>query len=179
MSANETTAQYLGMTLAIDAADGDNREYFQHCANGEFRLQCCTQCQRYRYPPGPSCPWCSAPDSIFKPVPTTGTVYSYAEVHHPIQPAFADCVPYAILIVELEIQRDRPNRGDAIRVAGNLADANGNLIVGKGLLEVGIGSRVKMVLHKASADIALPMWTLAEDGGEPSRYPLESPGMAN
>ena len=166
-------ADYLGMTLQIDESDADNRAYFKYCANSEFRLQRCTSCDLFRYPPGPSCPYCSQPDSVFEPVPATGTVYSYAEVHHPIQPAFADRVPYAILIVELDFQQNQPNSGDAIRMAGNLADADGQLIYGPGLLQVGIGSRVEMVFSKVSTDMALPMWKLVEASGEPWRYPSE------
>ncbi len=167
-------ADYLGMNLHIDDADVDNREFFKHCANGECRLQRCTACNLYRYPPGPACPWCSAADAVFAPVSTTGTVYSYAEVHHPIQPAFADRVPYTYLIVELDFQRDAPNPGDAIRVAGNFARHNGELITGEGLLQVGIGSRVQMVFKEVSADIALPMWALVDSADAPWRYSLES-----
>jgi len=170
----QIAADYLGMPLQIDGADNHNREFFQHCANGEFRLQCCNACGLCRYPPGTACPWCGASEYDWKPVPTSGTVYSYAEVHHPIQAAFAGQVPYSILIVELDFQRDLPNAGDAIRVTGNLADESGHLLFGDVVQQVGIGSRVQMVFCRLSSQMALPMWTLDHDDTAVWRYPTKS-----
>ena len=41
-----------------------------------------------RYPPTTACPWCTSPKSNWVPVEAKGTVHSYVEVHHAIQPAF-------------------------------------------------------------------------------------------
>jgi hypothetical protein len=56
-----------------------------------------------------------------------GAVYTYSKVHHAIQPAFAEHLPYLILIVELDTQSRVPAEHDALRVAANLATPKGNL----------------------------------------------------
>ena len=69
---------YLGMPLAISSLDGENLEYFRHCAAGSFRLQRCTACGLVRYPPTTACPWCASPDSTWDAVDGRGVVYSYS-----------------------------------------------------------------------------------------------------
>jgi len=163
-------AEYLGLPLQIDAADNNNKLFFAHCANGELHLQQCADCSLHCYPPTNACPWCGHAKQTFTAVPGTGSVYSYAEVHHAIQPAFAEHVPYTILIVELDTQRNQPNNGDAIRIAGNLVSPDGTLLSGTDIETVGIGSRVKMVFKKLSEELALPMWTLDKTHGAVWRY---------
>src|ERR1700751_1634524 len=41
---------YLGMALSIDDLDGENVEYFRHCAEHDFHLQQCEECNLLRYP---------------------------------------------------------------------------------------------------------------------------------
>ena len=31
--------EYMGMMLTVDDLDAENREFFRHCAAGDFRLQ--------------------------------------------------------------------------------------------------------------------------------------------
>ena len=171
------TGNYLGMELRIDAFDPDNLAYFRYCAAGAFHLQRCTACHLLRYPPTTACPWCSHAGAVWAPVDARGTVHSYAEVHHAIQPAFADHLPYLILVVELDTQRGEPGAEDALRIAGNLATAAGELAPPERVAQVGIGSRVRMVFKHVAPGVAIPLWTLdetAEQPASPWRYP-ESP----
>ena len=156
------TGSYLGMELRIEAFDQENLAYFRHCAAGVFHLQRCAACELLRYPPTTACPWCSHPDAVWTPVDARGTVHSYAEVHHAIQPAFKDHLPYLILIVELDIQRGRPGADDALRIAGNLATPMGDLAPPELVARVGIGSRVRMVFKNVAPNLAIPLWTLDE-----------------
>src|SRR5260370_35066916 len=114
-------AQYLGMPLEVSELDGENLEYFRHCAAHDFRLQACTACGLVRYPPTTACPWCADPGARWTAVEGRGTVHSYTEVHHAIQPAFRDHVPYLVLLVDLDTQRGMPSAEEARRVAANLA----------------------------------------------------------
>jgi len=180
------TGDYLGMELAIDAFDQENLAYFRHCAAGAFHLQRCTACHLLRYPPTTACPWCSRPDAVWAPVEGRGTVHSYAEVHHAIQPAFKDHLPYLILIVELDTQRGRPGAEDALRLAGNLATAGGELAPPELVAQVGIGSRVRMVFKDVAPGVAIPLWTLDETADQPASpwrcpepSPASSPGPDN
>jgi uncharacterized protein len=163
------TGSYLGMELRIEAFDQENLAYFGHCAAGVFHLQRCARCELLRYPPTTGCPWCGEPEAEWTPVEGRGEVHSYAEVHHAIQPAFKGHLPYLILIVELRAQRGRPGVEDALRVAGNLATPEGDLAAPELVAEVGIGTAVRMVFKPVAPGLAIPLWTLDEAAGSPSR----------
>jgi hypothetical protein len=170
------TGTHLGMAISIDDLDIENVAYFQHCANGEFRLQKCVDCGLMRYPPGTACPFCTSPDAEWTTVEGKGAVHSYGEVHQAIQPAFRGHTPYMVLLVELDTQRGVPTPTEAIRVIGNLVTADGELAPPELVRTVGIGSRMRMLFSPAGDAIALPQWTLdeaAEQPAEPWRYQQE------
>ena len=158
-------ANYMGMTLEIGDEDVENLAYFRYCAQGRYHLQRCTACSLLRYPPGPSCYWCGGQGSRWNPVSPTGTVHSYTEVHHAIQPGFKACTPYAVLIVDLDDQRGQPTADEALRVVGNLVGPDGALASRDLLQQVGIGSLVQMTFTHLTAEIAVPNWTLRTPGG--------------
>lgn len=153
---------YLGMPLRIDALDGENLAYFRHCAAHDFHLQRCATCGLLRYPPTTGCPWCGDAKAAWTAVEGRGTVYTYAEVHHAIQPAFEEHLPYLILIVELDAQRGVPGQHDALRLAGNLATTEGDLAPPELVARVGIGTAVRMVFKDVTAGLAVPLWTIDE-----------------
>lgn len=168
------TGSYLGMTLAIPDLDSDNAAYFRFCAQGDLRLQRCKACELLRYPPGPACPWCAGNAFEWTPVSGRGSVYSYTEVRHPVQPAFRAHVPYLALLVELDEQRARPTEYEALRMIGNLATPDAALAPPEMVRAAGIGSRVRVVFASAGPDIAIPLWTLDEERSPrviPWRYP--------
>ena len=160
---------YLDMPIAIEDLDQENLAYFKHCANHQFHLQACTACQQLRYPPTTACPFCAHLGSEWHPVEGQGTVCSYEEVHHAIQPAFKPFLPYLVLLVELDTQKDQPRLGDALRVMGNLTDPQGRLAMPEVVKQVGIGSRVRMVFTEVDQGIALPQWTLDETAEQPAK----------
>jgi uncharacterized OB-fold protein len=166
-------ADYLGMTLSIDDLDGENLAYFGHCATGSFHLQRCDDCALLRYPPTTGCPWCSSPRATWTPVEGRGTVHSYEEVHHAIQPAFRAFTPYLVLLVDLDTQKGAPSADEALRVVGNLTTQAGVLAPPDLVRQVGIGSRVRMVFSDVGPGISLPHWTLDETVTQPVpwRYP--------
>ncbi len=167
------SAEYLGMHLLVEDTDGENLEYFGYCARGEFRLQRGTKSGLLRYPPTTACPWTGDREAKWVPVEGRGVVHSYAEVHHPIQPAFRDKVPYMVLLVELDTQSGAPTPDEGLRVAGNLVDAEGNFASPELIASVGIGSRMRMVFQQVNNQLALPMWTLDDEVEQPApwRYP--------
>ena len=168
--------EYLGMTLTVDDLDIENLEYFRHCAEHDFHLQACAQCGRLRYPPTTACPWCAALESTWKRVEGKGTVHSYSEVHHAIQPAFRGHTPYLILLVDLDTQKGEPTPDEALRVVGNLCTPDGQLAPADQVRRVGIGTRVRMVFSDVAPGLALPQWTIDETAPQPAnvwRYPQE------
>jgi uncharacterized OB-fold protein len=164
---------YLGMRLRIEALDEDNLAYFRHCAARRFHLQRCAACELLRYPPTTGCPWCGAPEAVWTVVEGTGAVHTYAEVRHAIQPAFKDHLPYLVLIVELDTQKGVPGAHDGLRIAGNLATAEGDLAPPELVGRVGIGTRARLVFKHVAAGLAIPLWTLDDTAPQPPpwRYP--------
>ena len=168
--------EYMGMMLTIEDLDRENRDFFRYCAKRDFRLQRGTKSGLLRYPPTTACPWTGDRASEWVSVPGTGTVHSYVEVHHPIQPAFRDKVPYMIILADLDTQKGRPTEHEALRVAGNLMTPDGDFASADMIRTVGIGTRVRMVFVDVTDDFALPHWTIDEDAEQPEkpwRYPQE------
>ena len=105
-----------------------------------------------------------------------GTIYSYGEVHHAIQPVFRQFSPYLLLLVELDEQRDIPNEYDGLRLQSNLANTDGELVSEATVRSVGIGTRVKVVFKDVGEGIAMPLWSVDEDAQQPQkpwRYAIE------
>jgi uncharacterized OB-fold protein len=100
-------------------------------------------------------------------------VHSYTEVHHAIQPAFRDHLPYLILVVDLDTQKGQPTPDEALRVVGNLVSPDGRLAPPDQVARVGIGTRVRMVIVPVTEGLAIPNWTNDEEAvqPEPWRYP--------
>jgi uncharacterized OB-fold protein len=167
---------YFGMTLTVSELDIENMEYFKHAAAHDFHLQKCSDCGIIRYPPGAACHHCGSLDSEWVPVEAKGVVHSYNEVHHPIQPAFKERVPYMTLVVDLDTQKGQPSAEEALRVAGNLCTADGAFAPPELMKQVGIGSRMKMVFTDVAEGLSLPQWTLDDEADQPDqpwRYPQE------
>lgn len=168
--------EYMGMNLTIDDVDKENRTFFDWCAKGEFRLQKGKESGLLRYPPTTACPWTTDREYDWVPVEGKGEVHSYVEVHHPIQPAFKDKVPYMILLVDLDTQKGAPSADEALRVAGNLVTPEGEFVDPTTIKRVGIGTRVRMVMKPVTDGFSLPQWTIdteAEQPAAPWRYPQE------
>jgi uncharacterized protein len=162
-------ANYLGMPLTIDDLDGENVTYFGHCAAHDFHLQRCDDCKLLRYPPTTSCPWCASPKATWTQVEGKGTVHSYEEVHHAIQPSFKAHTPYMVLLVDLDTQKGQPTEDEALRVVGNLTTPDGVLAPSDIVKRVGIGSRVRMVFSDVTEGLSLPQWTLDEGAPQPEK----------
>jgi uncharacterized OB-fold protein len=167
-------ADYLGMPLSLDDLDSENIAYFRYCAAHDFHLQQCDACGLLRYPPATACPWCMSRDSQWVPVEGKGTVHSYTEVHHAIQPAFRGRTPYLVLLVDLDAQKGKPTEHEALRVVGNLATPDGKLAPPEIGAQVGIGTRVRMVFSDVAPGLSLPQWTLDNAQQQKAwRYPQE------
>ena len=168
--------EYLGMPVAIDDLDEANQAFYSHCGRGTLQLQYCPSCALMRYPTTTACPWCASPDYVWRPVAGKGTVHSYCEVHHAIQPTFREFLPYMILLVELDEQAGTPNEHDGLRVTGNLTTADGTMAPPDVVRAMGIGSRVRVVFKDLGGGLALPQWTLDEAAEQPTapwRYAIE------
>ena len=66
----------------------DNQFFWTAAAEGRLVAQRCRGCQRLHHPPRPACPECHCLDHDVVDLAGTGTVYSYAVLHHPQNPRF-------------------------------------------------------------------------------------------
>jgi uncharacterized OB-fold protein len=79
----------------------ETEHYWEGTKLGELRIQRCNACGRAYFYPRPSCPFCSSTDVSWEKASGYARLHTYLISHRPA-PGFADEVPYAIGVVELE-----------------------------------------------------------------------------
>lgn len=92
-----------GAAVAGDSPVDDHvREYRRLLLSGELHLQRCDHCGYVRHPPAGVCPECLSTEA--KWITDTGecSVWSYSVYHHAYASAFADLVPYNVVVVQLD-----------------------------------------------------------------------------
>jgi uncharacterized OB-fold protein len=121
----------LGEGWALPGLDDTNRAFF---TSGELALQQCQSCRHVQHPPEDVCTSCQG--TAFEAFKSAGRgrIESVAVVHHPVHPALADHVPYAIVLVSVA---DAPG----ILITGNVA--------GTAPEAVKIGTEVRVVFERA------------------------------
>lgn len=127
-----------------DPDDPITGPFWAACRDGVLRIQACDACGRHRMPPRSMCPWCRSLDVRWDAVAPTGTVWSFAVPHPPLLAAYAERLPYAVLVVTLD---DDPT----IRVVGDTA-------TGVDLDTIAIGVPVEVAFEAAADDVVLPRW---------------------
>lgn len=65
----------------------------------------CGICGYLQWPPEQVCPECQHTDREWREFPAVGTLWSYAIYHRALDPAFAEDIPYAVGLVELDAGR--------------------------------------------------------------------------
>lgn len=79
-----------------------SEEFFGFCAAGELRFQRCGDCGRWRHPPRLLCAGCGSAAWSWERSARRGVIYSWTVTHQAMSPVFADRVPYAIVVTELD-----------------------------------------------------------------------------
>lgn len=82
--------------------EGLDAEFFEHCAARRLCFQRCETCGAWRHIPRLMCAKCGSPDWEWSESSGRGVVFSWTVTHQAMHPAFADDVPYAVAVVELE-----------------------------------------------------------------------------
>jgi uncharacterized OB-fold protein len=123
----------------------DNQFYWDAAAHGRLVTQRCRGCGRLHHPPRPACPACHSLEREVVELAGTGTVYSYAVLHHPRNPQFT--YPLVAVLVDLD---------EGVRVVSNL--------VGVEPADVRIGMPVRVAFAPAAGDMAVPVFEAAGAG---------------
>src|SRR4051794_8065334 len=97
------------MTRPAPIVTDDNHEFWEAARDGRLVAQQCADCGQLRHPPRPMCPYCHALDYELAELAGTGTLYSYAILHHPQHPSFD--YPVIAALVDLD---------EGVRVVSNL-----------------------------------------------------------
>lgn len=117
---------------------GLNAEFYAHCAAGELRFQRCGECGTWRHPPRYRCAACGSGTWSWERSTGRGEVFSWTVTHQALDPAYADELPYAVVVVELE---------EGPRLVGNLR--------GMAPADLALGLAVEVELEPVADGIAL------------------------
>lgn len=99
--------------------------YWAATARRELVMQRCDDCRRLVWFPRHMCPHCTGFALRWEQLSGHGVIYAVSVHHRPAHPAFADRVPYSVVLVDLEegarimsnVFGPPPSVGDEVRVA--------------------------------------------------------------
>ncbi|HJT91619.1 MAG TPA: OB-fold domain-containing protein [Mycobacterium sp.] len=91
-------AEVSGPAVLRDARSG---EFFDAAAADQLAIRRCTRCHHAFSPEARTCTACGSSDLSWDSATGAATLVSWAVVHHPPHPDFAEQVPFPIGLVEL------------------------------------------------------------------------------
>jgi len=116
----------------------DTKPFWDGLKEHKLRIQKCSQCGQFRFPPRIICPYCMALESEWVEVEGRAAVYAFTVVHRAYTPAYESELPYVVAIVELE---------EGVRLVTN--------IVGCKPEQVAIGMRVQLSFEDVTPEFTL------------------------
>lgn len=132
--------------------DSDTQPFWDATAEHRLLIPRCAQCEKWVWQPKPVCPRCGTDGPVWTEVSGDGHVLSWIVLHPPVLPAFADAIPFVVLLVELD---------EGVRLIGQLVDDDGVLLQTDGRRE-GLAMGSPLALRwRESAGFTLPVWTLS------------------
>jgi uncharacterized OB-fold protein len=126
----------------------DSAVYWDAVARRELIAQRCRVCGELRHPPRPMCPHCRSLEWEEQRLAGTGSLYSYAVLHHPRSPRFE--YPVIAALVDLD---------EGVRIVSNL--------VGVEPADIRIGMRCTVDFEPTSDGGTVPVFRPAANAGEP------------
>jgi hypothetical protein len=125
--------------VPIPTITPDMQPFFEAARRHQLVVQQCKQCHTFRFPARPICSTCLSTDAEWVPVCGKGEVFSFNVMHQIYHPAFADRVPYAVVLVKL---------AEGPKMTSNL--------VGVEPHEIEIGMPVEAVFERLNDEVTLP-----------------------
>ena len=113
--------------------------FWEAARRHELVVHRCRGCGALRFPARDICSRCLAREADWAPVSGRGTVFSFAVMHQVYHPGFADAVPYAVVVVELE---------EGVRMLSNVVDCPVD--------QLAIGMPVEAVFEDVTPAVTLP-----------------------
>lgn len=125
-------------TRPLPRGEDYNGEFYQFCKQHELRFQRCSGCQTWRHMPRESCRNCGSFEWTWERSNGTGKIFSWTIIHRALHPGFADDLPYAVVLVELD---------EGVRLVSHVVDLP--------LEHLRIGLPVTVVFDDVTPDVTL------------------------
>ena len=124
--------------------EGFSKDFYGFCRAGELRFQRCTACSAWRHVPRELCAECGSWDWEWAVSSGRGEIFSWTVVARPLHPAFADAVPYAPVVVEMD---------EGVRLLTEVNDVAPE--------DLEIGMRVEVAFEAVTDEVTLPRFKRA------------------
>lgn len=126
-------------------ATAETKPYWDAARAGRLVVQCCKSCRRHQFYPRAFCTACLSEDLEWVKTTGTGRIYTYTICGIAATPEMT--APYAVALIDLD---------EGVRLLANLVDCD--------LARVRTGARVAVRFEPIDDDLALPQFTLLEEG---------------
>jgi len=137
-------------TKPIPKIEAAMAPFFAAAKKHRLVVQRCTDCGTLRFPARELCSTCLGSTTEWIAVSGRGEIFSYNVMHQVYHPAFADDVPYAVVIVKL---------AEGPMMTTSLLDCP--------LERVRIGAAVEVAFEDLSTDVTLPKFRLSGASEQP------------
>ena len=132
----------------VPIPDERSAPFWEATARHVLSIARCARCNAFTHPPEDVCTHCGSvePNFTFTPVSGCGTIKSWTTVRQALLPGFAKDVPYLLVDVELDEQKE-------LRITGRLLDGP------KTALHV--GAAVQVAFEDIAPGVSVPAFALA------------------
>jgi uncharacterized OB-fold protein len=142
----------------LPLGDDESQDFWESTAQGELRVQACSACGAFRFPPRVMCPHCQSTERRWQKVSGQGSIWSFVVAHPPLLPAYAPFAPYPVITVTLD-------EDPTLRMVGNLVTGQEGAINEIDPDTISIGERVRVTfslrLAPDGTEVYLPAWVRA------------------
>ena len=123
----------------------ESLDFWEGCKRHELLIQRCKDCGAYIHYPRAMCPKCNSFDLEYTKVSGKGEIYTWAVAHRAFHLGFANDVPYATIVVELD---------EGVRLMSNIVDCKPE--------DLYIGMPVEVVFDDVTEEVTLPKFRPVE-----------------
>ena len=86
----------------IPVPSAESQAYWDGLRDRKLLMPRCDACGKYWFPPSLLCPHCNETKWTWTSTSGRGRIFSYVVYHRVYHPGFADEVPYAVAVIELD-----------------------------------------------------------------------------
>ena len=134
----------------LPRGEGLHSEFYQFCKDHELRFQRCSECGAWRHMPRESCEACGSFNWKWQPSSGKAKLFTWTVVHRALHPAYAEEVPYTVVVVEME---------EGVRLVSGLVDVRPD--------DLEIGLPLEVVFEDVTSDVALHRFRKPAAGHSP------------